>query len=137
MSGTQEDCCKFLLLFNTHLDPMNVDDAQVKQLRELVEFMDNTVLQFLDKWKIDSSKLGVLLCGDFNIGSTTRVYRQLHDILSGSVFTDGIDDLYANFAVEQKLEDTPTYDEANSLTVWNSQRIDYVLRSQGMKNLSW
>lgn len=65
---------KFLLLFNTHLDP-NLSSNREKQVEVILQFMANSLKHIEANYPI--SEIGVLLIGDFNISSDWEEYSRL------------------------------------------------------------
>eukprot|EP01119_Soliformovum_irregulare_P001117 TRINITY_DN10829_c0_g1_i2.p1 TRINITY_DN10829_c0_g1~~TRINITY_DN10829_c0_g1_i2.p1 ORF type:complete len:260 (-),score=55.17 TRINITY_DN10829_c0_g1_i2:32-811(-) len=109
---------KKLLIFNTHLDPLHQEN-QTKQLHEIRDFM-SSVLDELFRSDIDLSQCGVLLHGDFNIGSESKKFQELESIIQGR-------DLYGEKITKTGEREHMTFDDRNPLVPHrDSRRIDYV-----------
>jgi len=110
---------KYLLIFNTHLDPAFLPHAtnnQRSQIQQLRKFMLETV-NLVEK-SVEMKNCGVLLAGDFNFEQNSEIYSEFLEIFGGK-----LNDLYQEI---HKGKDDPTYDSENSLTMWNSERIDFL-----------
>lgn len=128
---------KHLMLFNTHLDPMNLNNKK-QQVMEIQSFIAQTTdsLRTSKKWTSEyfEKNVAAMVIGDFNIPSiVTQDYQFLLDSLQAN-------DLYSSFCKEKGIEETSTYEPHNSLYTllptkkWNvPRRIDYVF---GIKSIA-
>lgn len=112
-----------LLIFNTHLDPRNVNN-RVQQVKEICQFMEST---FVDLEKLDSktslAKCSVLLLGDFNVSAAWEEYHQLVQMLGGK---NRVVDLFDR---GKELQQKYTYEPTNSLATEihsSPRRIDFI-----------
>eukprot|EP00357_Protocruzia_adherens_P022181 CAMPEP_0115027140 /NCGR_PEP_ID=MMETSP0216-20121206/35270_1 /TAXON_ID=223996 /ORGANISM="Protocruzia adherens, Strain Boccale" /LENGTH=398 /DNA_ID=CAMNT_0002402561 /DNA_START=3434 /DNA_END=4627 /DNA_ORIENTATION=- len=111
---------KYVLGINTHLDPYNIQNKQERQIEQVVEFIRETV-EHLAKRRptLDFSKTALIMTGDFNIDSQTRLYRKLIEI-------SGVRDLYLEYCTEGGIRPQNTHCSANPYADNFDGRIDYV-----------
>lgn len=169
----------YVLLFNTHLDPVNFNDSQRKQLAEVREFIEQTVTTSVTNLGIACKDLVVLCTGDFNIDGNRHPDLSTLSTLEWTTPVDTISsnpnlaclnekslDLYRQFNAEQPdlaldmrkalfdcrdlccelalnenvsgkcMESTYEYGR-NSLCMYDSRRLDYILAIDRVDNLEF
>jgi endonuclease/exonuclease/phosphatase family metal-dependent hydrolase len=116
-----------LLVFNTHLDPTNEDDVQLRQLAELADFVRQCVAD-------NTGPVGCVLVGDFNFRRSDPQHHQMFEIMRERGVLLG--DLLASSDDRNKH----TYSDRNPLVMWPTSRgrIDHIFSIDrvGDKSLS-
>eukprot|EP00760_Papus_ankaliazontas_P028443 PhM_4_TR3714/c0_g1_i1/m.12261 len=128
---------RFLILLNTHLDPLDTDDVIQKQGKELKQFITDVLTSddsFIPRGRGLEAKTSVLLVGDFNAcanDTTHKVTKSLFDNL-GVTSGDARDLLREGLSLSHFSSDIPllpaTYSgEENSLVVHKKEhyRLDW------------
>jgi len=107
-----------LAIFNTHLDPRNVNHSQEIQIAELSNFIQHQVEVLLSVRPYDSSQLAVVILGDFNISPKQELYKSLRTL--GGYIHEGRD-LHLEYITKLNLKEQATYGDAR-----HGRRIDYI-----------
>eukprot|EP01130_Rhizamoeba_saxonica_P017955 TRINITY_DN8854_c0_g1_i1.p1 TRINITY_DN8854_c0_g1~~TRINITY_DN8854_c0_g1_i1.p1 ORF type:complete len:444 (+),score=71.87 TRINITY_DN8854_c0_g1_i1:39-1370(+) len=115
---------KMVLMINTHVDPLNTQNVINRQLRELIEFMEQVLEAIFAEQIYDPKNVAVFVCGDFNLDALSPAsFRIVKDCLGEYAI-----DLYGQYCRDNNLPDEPTYDSShNGMVFWDDMgRLDYI-----------
>jgi len=125
---------KRLAIFNTHLDPHNINHSQEMQIAELTNFMQHQVELVLSIRPRDPSQLAIIVLGDFNISPTQKtMYNSLRTL--GGWINEGRD-LHLEYTQRLKLPEQATYGDKSGRRIDYIFAIDSVNRSLGKEGTS-
>eukprot|EP00388_Colpodella_angusta_P017609 GDKJ01043538.1.p1 GENE.GDKJ01043538.1~~GDKJ01043538.1.p1 ORF type:complete len:179 (-),score=3.75 GDKJ01043538.1:93-629(-) len=126
-----------LLVFNTHLDPMNDNRAIERQLAELKATIA-FVLQKENESKTSSeSHISAVVVGDFNISPESSLYSELFTIMSctkNGEPTAKTDVVRLRELFSSTSKSVHTYDPANPMVLWPEAkgRLDHIFAIDGV-----
>eukprot|EP01064_Diplonema_japonicum_P011038 TRINITY_DN1830_c0_g1_i1.p1 TRINITY_DN1830_c0_g1~~TRINITY_DN1830_c0_g1_i1.p1 ORF type:complete len:287 (+),score=50.29 TRINITY_DN1830_c0_g1_i1:54-914(+) len=116
MTGVVKSTNAPFIFITTHLDPTNENNAQIKQVRQLSEFL-NGFSSALQEEK--GTAAAVFIAGDFNIPTGSKLYSEMLALLG-----TGVTDISKTTAA--------TY--TGPLAIWPAEKIDYLLSVTKLPN---
>eukprot|EP01117_Protostelium_nocturnum_P010020 TRINITY_DN3573_c0_g1_i1.p1 TRINITY_DN3573_c0_g1~~TRINITY_DN3573_c0_g1_i1.p1 ORF type:complete len:321 (-),score=122.71 TRINITY_DN3573_c0_g1_i1:1202-2164(-) len=140
---------KTLLVFNTHLDPHN-NDSKWKQINEIHLFISKCINDINaerrnGKLSVDLNHCGVILVGDFNIDTGSRLYGNLISLMKVRDFFKEAKEKNSKDSKQDGTVVTNSYDTfANSLASLNhggqgsyAGRLDFIFGLDFYFGSSW